>query len=115
MLTFWSELGFVFPAFPFIAHSRGWDAEDMQNNVRQVRESGPLRAAAAELADRALPPGACWTTIGRSWRGPWPGRDARRIRLPACPKRGAMSDRMRIARAYEASLFAGRMDEVGRR
>jgi ketosteroid isomerase-like protein len=24
-----------------------------------------------------------------------------------------MSDRMRIARAYEASLFAGRMDEVG--
>ena len=54
MLTFWSELGFVFPAFPFIAHSRGWDAEDMQNNVRQVRESMPLRTAAAELADRAL-------------------------------------------------------------
>lgn len=54
MLTFWSELGFVFPAFPFIAHSRGWDAEDMQNNVRQVRDSEPLRAAARELADRAL-------------------------------------------------------------
>ncbi|MGH7513756.1 MAG: Rieske 2Fe-2S domain-containing protein [Gemmatimonadales bacterium] len=54
MLTFWSELGFVFPVFPFIAHSRGWDAEDMQNNVRQVRESQPLRTAAAELADRAL-------------------------------------------------------------
>jgi nitrite reductase/ring-hydroxylating ferredoxin subunit/multimeric flavodoxin WrbA len=54
MLTFWAELGFVFPAFPFIAHSRGWDAEDMQNNVRQVRDSAPLRTAAAELADRAL-------------------------------------------------------------
>jgi nitrite reductase/ring-hydroxylating ferredoxin subunit/multimeric flavodoxin WrbA len=54
MLTFWAELGFVFPAFPFIAHSRGWNAEDMQNNVRQVRDSAPLRAAAAELADRAL-------------------------------------------------------------
>jgi hypothetical protein len=40
--------------FPFIAHSRGWDAEDMQNNVRQVRESQPLRAAAGELAERAL-------------------------------------------------------------
>jgi hypothetical protein len=26
----------------------------MQNNVRQVRESQPLRTAAAELADRAL-------------------------------------------------------------
>ena len=24
-----------------------------------------------------------------------------------------MSDRMRVARAYEASLFAGRMNEVG--
>jgi multimeric flavodoxin WrbA len=54
MLTFWSELGFVFPVFPFIAHSRGWDAEDMQNNVRQVRDSEPLRAASRELADRAL-------------------------------------------------------------
>jgi len=60
MLTFWAELGFVFPAFPFIAHSRGWDAEDMQNNVRQVRDSAPLRAAAAELADRAL---ATWRVL----------------------------------------------------
>lgn len=54
MLTFWSELGFVFPPFPFIAHSRGWDAEDMQNNVRQVRASDALREAARELAERAL-------------------------------------------------------------
>jgi multimeric flavodoxin WrbA len=54
LLTFWSELGFVFPQFPFIAHSRGWDAEDMQNNVRQVRMSEPLREAARSLLDRAL-------------------------------------------------------------
>jgi nitrite reductase/ring-hydroxylating ferredoxin subunit/multimeric flavodoxin WrbA len=54
LLTFWSELGFVFPQFPFIAHSRGWDAEDMENNVRQVRESDGLRMAAAELAERAV-------------------------------------------------------------
>ncbi|MEP6688267.1 MAG: Rieske 2Fe-2S domain-containing protein [Gemmatimonadales bacterium] len=60
MLTFWAELGFVFPAFPFIAHSRGWDAEDMQNNVRQVRDSAPLREAAAELAERAL---ATWRVL----------------------------------------------------
>src|SRR5262249_46549167 len=45
MLTFWSELGFVFPPFPFIAHSRGWDAEDMENNVRQVKASDGLREA----------------------------------------------------------------------
>ena len=62
MLTFWAELGFVFPAFPFIAHSRGWDAEDMQNNVRQVRASEPLHAAARELADRALD---AWRVLDR--------------------------------------------------
>jgi hypothetical protein len=54
LLTFWSELGYVFPPFPFIAHTRGWDAEDMENNVRQVRSSSALREAAAELAERAL-------------------------------------------------------------
>ena len=62
MLTFWSELGFVFPAFPFIAHSRGWDAEDMENNVRQVRASEALRTAAHELLDRALD---FWSVIDR--------------------------------------------------
>jgi len=54
MLTFWAELGFVFPQFPFIAHSRGWDAEDMQQNVRQVKASEALRTAAGQLAERAL-------------------------------------------------------------
>ena len=54
LLTFWSELGFHFPKFPFIAHSRGWDAEDMQNNVRQVRHSEPLREATRALLDRSL-------------------------------------------------------------
>jgi nitrite reductase/ring-hydroxylating ferredoxin subunit/multimeric flavodoxin WrbA len=54
LLTFWAELGFLFPQFPFIAHSRGWAAEDMQNNVRQVRMSEPLREAARGLLDRAL-------------------------------------------------------------
>ena len=54
MLTFWSELGFMFPQFPFIAHSRGWDAEDMENNVRKVRASVGLRSAARDLVERAL-------------------------------------------------------------
>jgi nitrite reductase/ring-hydroxylating ferredoxin subunit/multimeric flavodoxin WrbA len=62
MLTFWSELGFLFPAFPFIAHSRGWDAEDMENNVRQVKASEALRTAAHELLDRALD---FWSVIDR--------------------------------------------------
>jgi hypothetical protein len=54
LFTFWAELGFVFPPFPYIAHSRGWDAEDMENNVRQVRASDALREASRELLDRAL-------------------------------------------------------------
>ena len=62
MFTFWAELGFVFPPFPFIAHSRGWDAEDMENNVRQVRASEQLREAAYELLDRAID---FWTIIDR--------------------------------------------------
>ena len=63
MLTFWSELGFVFPPFPFIAHSRGWDAEDMQANVRVVRASEGLREASRELVDRALD---CWRVLDAS-------------------------------------------------
>jgi nitrite reductase/ring-hydroxylating ferredoxin subunit/multimeric flavodoxin WrbA len=54
LLSFWGELGFLFPQFPFIAHSRGWDAEDMENNVRDVRESAALKTAAGELAGRAV-------------------------------------------------------------
>jgi multimeric flavodoxin WrbA len=54
MFTFWSELGFMFPPFPFIAHSRGWDAEDMENNVRQVKMSEALAEASRELVDRAV-------------------------------------------------------------
>ncbi len=60
MLTFWSELGFVFPPFPFIAHSRGWDAEDMQNNVKVVKMSEGLREASHELVDRGI---ATWRMV----------------------------------------------------
>jgi nitrite reductase/ring-hydroxylating ferredoxin subunit/multimeric flavodoxin WrbA len=54
LLTFWGELGFAVPPFPFIAHSRGWDAEDMEQNVRKVRASVALREASAQLVTRAL-------------------------------------------------------------
>lgn len=52
MLTFFSELGFHFPPFPFIAHSRGWSAEDMENNMRVVQESSALHDGARGLVDR---------------------------------------------------------------
>ncbi|NOT09373.1 MAG: Rieske 2Fe-2S domain-containing protein [Gemmatimonadales bacterium] len=54
LLTFFGELGFLFPQFPFIGHSRGWSAEDMENNVRQVVASDELREGAEALVDRAI-------------------------------------------------------------
>ena len=54
MLGFFAELGFVFPPFPYVAHSRGWSAEDMENNVAYVRESEELHQGARELAARAV-------------------------------------------------------------
>ncbi len=54
MLGFFAELGFHFPQFPYIAHSRGWSAEDMENNVRAVSRSKELHEGAAELARRSI-------------------------------------------------------------
>jgi multimeric flavodoxin WrbA/nitrite reductase/ring-hydroxylating ferredoxin subunit len=54
MFAFFSELGFVFPPFPFIAHSRGWAAEDMENNIKYVANSKDLQDGAKELARRAV-------------------------------------------------------------
>lgn len=84
MMTFWSELGYVFPPFPFIAHSRGWDAEDMRNNVRQVKASETLRGASHELADRALD---FWTVLDHHRREldkpmERAGRKANRLEVP---------------------------------
>jgi len=54
MLGFFAEVGCVFPQYPYIAHSRGWDAEDMERNVAAVRDSADLHDAARELAARAV-------------------------------------------------------------
>jgi nitrite reductase/ring-hydroxylating ferredoxin subunit/multimeric flavodoxin WrbA len=54
MLGFFAELGFLFPQFPYIAHSRGWSREDMEKNVEIIRNSTELADGAAELARRCL-------------------------------------------------------------
>jgi hypothetical protein len=54
MQMFFGEIGCHFPQFPFIAHSRGWDAEDMERNVAQVRHSASLREGARGLAERSV-------------------------------------------------------------
>ena len=41
MMSFWSQLGFLFGKFPFVGWSRGWYAEDMENNYeKMVSEQG---------------------------------------------------------------------------
>jgi multimeric flavodoxin WrbA/nitrite reductase/ring-hydroxylating ferredoxin subunit len=54
MLGFFAEIGCQFPQFPYIAHSRGWSAEDMENNERYVRESVSLHEGAAALVGRCV-------------------------------------------------------------
>ena len=54
MLGFFAEIGCLFPPFPYVAHSRGWSAEDMENNVRSVETSADLREGTCALLDRAV-------------------------------------------------------------
>lgn len=54
MLGFFGELGFLFPQFPYVAHSRGWSAEDMDRNNALVQKDAELHEGAAALASRAV-------------------------------------------------------------
>jgi multimeric flavodoxin WrbA/nitrite reductase/ring-hydroxylating ferredoxin subunit len=54
MLGFFGELGCQFPQFPYIAHSRGWSAEDMERNIDYVRASEELHNASRELVLRSI-------------------------------------------------------------
>jgi nitrite reductase/ring-hydroxylating ferredoxin subunit/multimeric flavodoxin WrbA len=54
LLGFFAEIGCLFPQFPYIAHSRGWSAEDMENNIAYVKMSQELKAGAEALAERAV-------------------------------------------------------------
>ncbi len=86
MLTFFAEIGCQFPQHPFIAHSRGWSAEDMENNIRYVEESSELRDGARGLARRCVE----MANLFQSGHH-WPlelvpgGRKARRLRLGDAP------------------------------
>ncbi|MCB9895039.1 MAG: NAD(P)H-dependent oxidoreductase [Planctomycetes bacterium] len=53
MLGFFAEIGCAFPQFPYVAHTRGWDAEDMEENVRLVKNSERLRDGVRALVDRS--------------------------------------------------------------
>ena len=52
LLGFFAEIGCQFPQFPYVAHSRGWSAEDMENNQTYVQTSVSLHDGAAALVRR---------------------------------------------------------------
>jgi multimeric flavodoxin WrbA len=54
MMMFFGQQGFSFPQFPFVGHSRGWSAEDMENNRNYVKDSEDLHQQAGALVDRSL-------------------------------------------------------------
>jgi multimeric flavodoxin WrbA len=54
LLGFFAEVGCQFPQFPYVAHTRGWSAEDMENNERFVQNSSSLHDGAAALARRCV-------------------------------------------------------------
>jgi hypothetical protein len=54
MMGFFAELGFLFPPFPYIAHSLGWSAENMERNVKYVKKSQTLHKGAKDLVRRAI-------------------------------------------------------------
>ncbi len=54
MLAFFAELGCSFPQFPYIAHSRGWTAEDMERNVASVRARRRLHDGILPAACRSV-------------------------------------------------------------
>jgi len=86
MLMFFSELGFDFPQFPFIAHSRGWSAEDMEQNVAFVRQSDELHEAARELAARTVKKAAGLVAGGEeAARMPRGGRKGHRMDIVELP------------------------------
>lgn len=59
MMGFFSEIGFLLPQFPFIAHSLGWEFEEMERNVDLVAHSEALRAGARDLVNRAADMSKC--------------------------------------------------------
>ena len=90
MLGFFAELGFIFPQFPYIAHSRGWSHEDMEaqrrdrarfrSNSRKAPPNFPSAASASPptCSPATKPPHRSSAAAARPTRFSRVGRDALR-------------------------------------
>jgi hypothetical protein len=53
-MVFFTELGFSLTPFSFVGWSRGWTAEDMQQNVRAFSKSTYIKRSIRELIDNDI-------------------------------------------------------------
>jgi multimeric flavodoxin WrbA/nitrite reductase/ring-hydroxylating ferredoxin subunit len=51
MMVFFTELGFSLPPFSFMGWSKGWTAEDMENNIIQFSKSRYVTRSVKDLVD----------------------------------------------------------------
>ena len=87
MLGFFAETGFVFPPFPYIAHSRGWAAEDMEQNIEYVDKSTDLQDGAKDLVRRSIE--TAKIVLGRKLSDEklvHPGRKAQKLKIEKTSK-----------------------------
>lgn len=54
MQTFFTQLGFVFPPFDFVGWSRGWTAEDTENNFQEFSKSPYINRTVHDLVDNSV-------------------------------------------------------------
>ena len=54
LLSFWSQLGFVFGKFPFVGWSRGWYAEDTENNHKSEMGSAKFKGDVERMVRGAV-------------------------------------------------------------
>ena len=52
--TFFTDIGFIFPPFNFVAWSRGWIQEDMENNVALFKRSRYIKRSVKELVHNSV-------------------------------------------------------------
>ncbi|REJ85066.1 MAG: (2Fe-2S)-binding protein [Bacteroidetes bacterium] len=54
MSCFFTDLGFALPPFNFVGWSRGWNAEDMDQNVEEFKKSKYIRRSVNELVTNSV-------------------------------------------------------------
>ena len=54
LVTFWSQIGFVFGKFPFVGWTRGWYAEDMENNFDKMKDNKNIQQDITKTVSGAI-------------------------------------------------------------